>query len=73
MQFDMSDYFRSACDIFVEQTDEKFKPASTRFASENMVEDLDLLLQTPGKHKQKAASYVMKLTNGARMAIPQIC
>eukprot|EP00972_Heterocapsa_arctica_P054056 7965200-Heterocapsa_arctica.AAC.1 len=69
----MADYFRSACDIFVEQTGENIKPVSTPFAPEIKAEDLDILLQNPGKYQGKAASYVMKLMYGARMAMPQIC
>ena len=49
------------------------KPASTPFAPEINSEDLDHLLNTPGKFSPKAASFIMKLMYGARMAMPQIC
>ena len=73
IQFDMADYFRSACEIFIAETGETLKPASTPFAPEINSEDLDHLLNTPGKFSGKAASFIMKLMHGARMAMPQIC
>ena len=73
IQFDMADYFRSAFEIFVTETGETQKPASTPFAPEINSEDLDNLLNTPDKLSAKAASFIMKLMYGARMAMPQIC
>ena len=73
IQFDMADYFKSACEIFVAETGETLKPASTPFAPEINSEDLDHLLSTPGRFSSKAASFIMKLMYGARMAMPQLC
>ena len=73
IQFDMADYFKSACEIFVTETGETLKPAPTPFAPEVNSEDLDHLLNTPGKFSSKAAGFIMKLMYGARMAMPQIC
>ena len=69
----MADYFQSACEIFVTETGKTMKPASTPFAPEINSEDLDHLLNTPGKFSAEAASFIMKLMCGARMAVPQIC
>ena len=35
--------------------------------------DLGHLLNTPGMFRSKAASFIMKLMYGARIAMPQIC
>ena len=48
-QFDIADYFKSACEMFVAETGETLKPASTLFAPEINSEELDHLLNTPGK------------------------
>ena len=73
IQFDMADYFKSAREIFIAETGETLKSASTPFAPEINSEDLDHLLNTPGKFSSRAASFIMKLMCGARMAMPQIC
>ena len=58
--------------IFVTDTGETLKAASTPFAPEINPEDFDHLLNTPGKLSSKAASFIMKVMYGARMAMPQI-
>jgi hypothetical protein len=55
------------------ETGETLKTVSTPFVPELRAEDLDALMQTPGKYRERAASYIMKLMYGARMALPQIC
>ena len=44
IQFDMADYFKSACEISATETGETLKPASTPFAPEINSEDFDHLL-----------------------------
>ena len=73
IQFDMADYFKSACDTFFTETGKTLQPASTPFAPEVNSEDLDHLLNTPSKFSPKVASFIMKPMYGARMAMPQIC
>ena len=66
-------YFESACEIFVTETRKTLKPVSTLLAPEIKSEGFDHLQNTPCKFSAKAASFIMKLMYGARMAMPQIC
>jgi hypothetical protein len=73
VQFSMADFFRSACEIFMEETGERLRGAPTPYAPDIRQEDLDALMSKPGKYASRAASYIMKIMYGARMAMPQIC
>ena len=50
--FDMKDYFQSACEIFMNETRETLKAGPTPLAPELRAEDLDALMQTPGKYRE---------------------
>ena len=47
--FDIVDYFKSACEMFVAETGETLNLESTLFAPKINSEELDHLLNTPGK------------------------
>ena len=73
VQFGMAEFFRSACDIFMEETGERLRGAPTPFVPDIRQEDMDAPMSKPGKYASRAASYIMKIMYGARMAMPQIC
>ena len=73
VEFDMSKYFVSALEQYLEETGEKMTKASTPFAPRQSSEELDELLSVPGKLANRAPSYVMKLMYGVRMSAPHLC
>ena len=72
MIFDMRDYFRTAVDTFQKECEVTLKPAPTPYPPELKQSDLDDLQSRPGKWASTAASYVMRLMYGARMAHPGV-
>jgi hypothetical protein len=72
-EFDMVGYFSQAVRIYEQQTGNKLKKVDSPFAPVVPHEHLEKLLNTPGQLGQDAASYLMKLLFGARLAHPILC
>lgn len=70
--FDMEAYFRSAIEDYVEYTGAVLSKVGSPFAPKPATEELDNLLARPGEQGSKAASFIMKLMYGSRMALPSI-
>ncbi len=60
--FEMCDYFKSACDIFVDETGEVLKSGVSSLAPpEHTTAESVALVNSPGIYAQSAASFLMKL------------
>ena len=71
--FDMAAYFRSAIEDYLQISGAKLTRAASPYAPKVESDELDRLLETPGKLEKHAAHLVMKLMYGARMALPYLC
>ena len=72
IKFDMTKYFQAAIDQYIELSGEKLSKAPTPFAPKIDPAELDRLMNEPGKLAPHAASLVMKLMYGVRMAGPHL-
>ena len=72
ISFDMREYFRSAIEQFVEITGKKLTPAASPHAPRLSPEETEKLLAQKGEFAQHAASFLMKLMYGTRMALPSL-
>ena len=70
--FDMMNYFQAAIDQYLELATEKLNEVSTPFAPRLAPEELDALMAERGVFADHAASLVMKLMYGVRMAGPHL-
>jgi hypothetical protein len=66
----MRDYFKQACDLYLDKTGLCLKPVEPLYVPDLPDGQMDKLLATPGKYGEHAASLLMKLLYGARMAAP---
>ena len=73
VHYDMSEYFISAVKIYTETTGLTMKKVDSPYVPTIPSDQLEKLLQSPGALTISAASYLMKLMFGARMAHPMIC
>ena len=71
--FDMEHYFRSALEEYLKVAPMKLTRAATPFATKPTPEELEDLLGKKGQLAPHAASLVMKLMYGVRMAWPHLC
>ena len=70
---DMADYFKSACEIFMEELGETLKTGvDTPRPPDIDQATLVKLIETPGVHGASAPSFLMKLLYGARVCAPCI-
>ncbi len=67
---DMSDYFKRACELYISKTGLSLKPVDSLYAPDLPQAQLDKLMEDPSKFGGDAASLLMKLIYGARMACP---
>lgn len=72
VSFDMREYFRSAVEQFVEITGKKLTPAASPHAPRLSPEETEKLIAQKGEFAQHAASFLMKLMYGTRMALPSL-
>ena len=72
MQWDMSDYMKSACRSFEAATGRTLKPVATPYVSDLTKEAMDKNLGSPGEYGHLAASMLMRLLYPARMAFPMV-
>ena len=70
--FDMKNYFQAAIDQYLELATEKLNEVNTPFAPRLAPEELDSLMAERGILADHAASLVMKLMYGVRMAGPHL-
>ena len=70
VEYDMMDYFREACSIYKSETGLSLKSVDSPYAPDLPSGQLDKLLESAGRFADKAASFLMKLLYGARMAGP---
>ena len=70
--FDMRQYFRSAVEQFVEVTGVKLHPVASPYAPRLAANELDRLMAMKGELAEHAASFLMKLMYGTRMAMPSL-
>ena len=73
IRFDMEHYFRSAIDDYIKMSGSTLTKVTSPFAPRLEKEELDKLLGQDGKMAKNAASLVMKLMYGVRMALPHLC
>lgn len=71
--FDMENYFASAVSDYLKLSGKTLSKVASPFAPRLNKEDLDELLNKKGEMADHAASLVMKLMYGVRMALPQLC
>ena len=71
--YDMEKFFRSALEEYVKIAPWKLTEVVTPFAPRLAQDELDRLLGEEGKMASQAASLVMKLMYGVRMAWPHLC
>ena len=71
--YDMENFFRSALEEYVKIAPWKLTVVVTPFAPRLPQDELDRLLGEEGKLASQAASLVMKLMYGVRMAWPHLC
>ena len=72
IRFDMRQYFESAVGQYLDLVTEKLQKVTSPYAPKPVQKELDELLAQEGALKEHAASLVMKLMYGARMAGPHI-
>jgi hypothetical protein len=69
--FEMVEYFKSACEIFVSETGHALRAGtSTPSPPELPLEEVLKLVGTPGVYEDNALSFLMKLLYGARLCAP---
>ena len=68
--WEMSGYFEQALQIYRDDTGLSAKPATSPYVPEIGGDELDRLLDTPGKFQKLAPHFLMKLLYGARMCHP---
>ncbi len=71
--FDMEAYFAAAVAEYEKLSGETVSKVFTPFAPKIASEELDALLSQPGHMAKHAASLVMRLMYGVRMAMPHLC
>ena len=72
IEFDMTKYFESAIEQYLELAVDKLTKAASPYAPKVSSEELDELLAQEGRMAPHAASLVMKLMYGVRMAAPHL-
>ena len=72
VKFDMEFYFKSALDEYLKVADMKLTKAASPFVPRIPSEEMDKLMTQEGKLAKHAASLIMKLMYGVRMAWPHL-
>jgi hypothetical protein len=67
---DMCDYFKQACEVYVGKTGLALKAVDSPYVPDLPTGQMDKLPAEPGKFGEHAASLLMKLLYGCRMAAP---
>ena len=72
VQFDMRQYFKSALEQYLSVSGKTVSPAATPHSPRIDPKEMDKLIEAPGELAPHAASLLMKLMYGTRMAFPAL-